>query len=75
MLSEIAVKLVYTLISDSIQYTAQENDYSYVAENDGIYRFEFSNVPNGTDLRLRISFLGPIFNVYGPISLYCSTLI
>ena len=44
----------YTLISDSIQYTAQENDYSYVAENDGIYRFEFSNVPNGTDLRLRI---------------------
>ncbi len=44
----------YTLISDSIQYTAQQNDYSYVAENDGIYRFEFSNVPNGTDLRLRI---------------------
>ena len=44
----------YTAISDSIQYTTQQNDYSYVAENDGIYRFEFSNVPNGTDLRLRI---------------------
>ena len=51
---EIADLTNYTLISDSIQYTAQENDYLYVAENDGIYRFEFSNVPNGTDLRLRI---------------------
>ena len=44
----------YTSISDSIQYTEQANDYLYVAENDGAYRFEFSNVPNGTDLRLRI---------------------
>lgn len=44
----------YTEISDSIQYTEQKNDYSYVPENDGIYRFEFSNVPNGMDLRLRI---------------------
>ncbi|MDE5802458.1 MAG: hypothetical protein K2I22_06020 [Lachnospiraceae bacterium] len=44
----------YTSISDSIQYTAQTNDYSYVAGNDGTYRFEFSNVPNGTDLRLKI---------------------
>ena len=44
----------YTSISDSIQYTAQTNDYLYVAGNDGKYRFEFSNVPNGTDLRLRI---------------------
>ena len=44
----------YTAVSDSIQYTSQTNDYSYVAETDGVYRFEFSNVPNGTDLRLRI---------------------
>ena len=44
----------YTAVSDSIQYTSQTNDYSYVAETDGAYRFEFSNVPNGTDLRLRI---------------------
>ena len=44
----------YTAVSDSIQYTDQENDYLFVAENDGIYRFEFSNVPNGTDFRMRI---------------------
>ena len=44
----------YTAVSDSIQYTNQENDYLYVAKNEGTYRFEFSNVPNGTDLRLRI---------------------
>ncbi|MCM1048287.1 MAG: hypothetical protein NC433_07675 [Clostridiales bacterium] len=44
----------YTAVSDSIQYTAQINNYSYVAGNDGTYRFEFSNVPNGTDFRLWI---------------------
>lgn len=44
----------YTQISDTIQYTDQENDYSFKAYVDGVYRFEFSNVPNGTDLRLRI---------------------
>ena len=26
----------------------------YVAGNEGTHRFEFSDVPNGTDLRLRI---------------------
>ena len=44
----------YTAISDSIQYTDQENDYLFVAERDGKYRFEFSNVPNGTDFRLQL---------------------
>ena len=44
----------FTAVSDSIQYTDQKNDYLYVAGNEGTHRFEFSDVPNGTDLRLRI---------------------
>ena len=44
----------YTQVSDTIQYTDQENDYLFKANLDGVYRFEFSNVPNGTDFRLRI---------------------
>ena len=44
----------YTAVSDSIQYTNQENDYLYLAENDGVHRFEFSDVPNGTDLNMVI---------------------
>lgn len=44
----------YTAISDSIQYTDQENDYSFIPSVSGTHRFEFSNVPNGTDLRLII---------------------
>lgn len=44
----------YTAISDSIQYTDQENDYAFIPSVSGTHRFEFSNVPNGTDLRLII---------------------
>lgn len=44
----------YTAISDSIQYTDQENDYAFMPSVSGTHRFEFSNVPNGTDLRLII---------------------
>ena len=43
-----------TEISDSIQYTDQENDYLFSPKIDGTYRFEFSNVPDGTDLQLEI---------------------
>lgn len=43
-----------TSISDSIQYTNQENDYAFFASVSGTYRFEFSDVPNGTDLRLEV---------------------
>lgn len=42
------------MLSDSIQYTNQENDYSYVAENDGTYIFKFSNVTEGNSFRLDI---------------------
>ena len=41
-----------TTVTDSIQYTDQENDYVFVPDMNGRYRFEFSNVPDGTDLRL-----------------------
>ena len=44
----------YTAISDSIQYNDQENNYSFIPENSGTHRFEFSNVPDGTDLALCI---------------------
>ncbi len=44
----------YTTIFDSIQYTHQENDYLYIPQYEGTHRFEFSNVPNGTDLRLTL---------------------
>lgn len=44
----------YTAVSDSIQYTDQENNYSFVAKYDGTYRFELSDVPNGTDLEMGI---------------------
>ena len=41
-------------VSDSIQYTAQENDYLYVAETDGVYRLQFSDVQEGNGLRLEV---------------------
>ncbi len=44
----------YTAVRDSSQYTDQENDYSFTAASDGIYRFEFSDVPEGTDYKLFI---------------------
>ena len=44
----------YTSISDTIQYADQENDYLFIADLSDVYRFEFSNVPNGTDLTLRV---------------------
>ena len=44
----------YTIVSDSIQYSDQENDYLFKASVDGVYRFEFSDVPNGTDLSLMV---------------------
>ena len=44
----------FTAVSDSIQYTNQQNDYSFSASLDGRYRFEFSDVPDGTDLWLGI---------------------
>ena len=43
-----------TAVSDSIQYTDQQNDYSFSAALSGQYRFEFSDVPDGTDLWLGI---------------------
>lgn len=44
----------YTAIADCIQFTDQENDYIYTPKNNGMHRFEFSNVPNGTDLKLTL---------------------
>lgn len=44
----------FTAISDSVQYAGQQNDYSFTAKQSGIHRFEFSDVPDGTDLRLII---------------------
>lgn len=44
----------YTMLSDSIQYTEQRNNYRLVAGVAGTYRFEFANVPDGTDLRLYV---------------------
>lgn len=44
----------YTAVSDIIQYTNQENDYLFTAQKDGLHRFEFSDVPDGTDLSLYI---------------------
>ena len=44
----------YTAVTDSIQYTDQENDYAFVPSVSGTYRFEFSEVPDGTDLSLYI---------------------
>lgn len=44
----------YTAVSDIIQYTNQENDYQFTAQKDGLHRFEFSDVPDGTDLSLYI---------------------
>lgn len=43
-----------TAVSDSIQYTDQQNDYLFATDISGTYRFEFSDVPDGTDLRLEI---------------------
>ena len=37
----------YTIISDAIQYTDQKNIYDFIPKNDGLYRFEFANMPNG----------------------------
>ena len=37
----------YTKVSDSIQYTDQENDYLFVPEYTDSYRFELTNVPAG----------------------------
>lgn len=44
----------FSSVSDAIQYTHQENDYSFIPAISGSYRFEFSNVPDGTDLKLYI---------------------
>ena len=44
----------YTAVTDSIQYTGQQNDYSFVPAVSGKYRFEFSDVPDGTDLKMYI---------------------
>lgn len=44
----------YTMLSDSIQYTDQRNSYKFMASVTGTYRFEFTNVPEGTDLRLYV---------------------
>ena len=51
---EIAEISAYTAVTDSIQYTDQENDYAFVPSVSGTYRFEFSEVPDGTDLSLYI---------------------
>ena len=41
-------------LSDSIQYTNQENDYKFIAENDETYRVYFSGIENGCNLSLYI---------------------
>lgn len=43
-----------TKVSDSIQYTDQENNYLISPSVSGTYRFEYSDVPDGTDLRLYV---------------------
>lgn len=40
--------------SGEVSSDGQSNDYEYISPLSGTYRFEFSNVPNGTDLRLKI---------------------
>ena len=40
--------------SGEVSSDGQSNDYEYIPPLSGTYRFEFSNVPNGTDLRLKI---------------------
>jgi len=44
----------HTILSDSIQYTEQRNNYRLVTEVAGTYRFEFANVPDGTDFKLYV---------------------
>lgn len=44
----------YTDIADSVQYTHQENDYSFDVSSDGTYRLAFSDVPDGTDLSMYV---------------------
>ena len=44
----------YSKVVDSIQYKDQQNDYKYIPEIGGGYRFGFANVPEGTDLKLSI---------------------
>lgn len=44
----------YTWVTDSIQFTDQKNNYQYTAKSNGDVRFEFSTVPEGTDLDLTI---------------------
>ena len=39
----------YNVISDSTQYTNQENRYIFTPKRDGLYRFEFNNVPNNIE--------------------------
>ena len=43
-----------TMVTDSVQYTDQENNYRFTAALNGTYRFEFKNVPDGTDFRLYV---------------------
>lgn len=42
----------YTMVSDSIQYTDQNNWYTFTAPIDGRYRFEVTGVQNDTDFEL-----------------------
>lgn len=44
----------YSLIKDSIEFTDQDNIYTYVAPIDGTYRFEFSEIHDNKDMMLSI---------------------
>ena len=44
----------YTLIKDSIEFTDQDNIYSFTAPLDGQYRFEFSEIHDNKDMYLSI---------------------
>ncbi|MCC8111183.1 MAG: hypothetical protein LIO74_06080 [Ruminococcus sp.] len=44
----------YTEIEDSTEYTDQENDYTFTPNQDGLHRFEFSNITNNAEFKLYI---------------------
>lgn len=44
----------YTEIEDSTEYTDQENDYTFTPNQDGLHRFEFSNITNNAKFKLYI---------------------
>ena len=43
-----------TKVTDSIQYYDQKNYYSFVPDQDGPYRFEYADLPDGVLMRMQI---------------------